>query len=456
MPIAYRRVILSLILAIVAPAFGEERTAASGNRPLSVDERTALFAYDSTQPPDVKVRQIEGTKGYRLWDISLRSDGNDRITAYVVAPESDGKHPAILFGHWGDGERAEFLSEAILMARLGVVSILPDYPWTRPASWRRALRYSEDPANDFAVYRQTVTDLRRCIDYLVSRGDVDAKRVGYVGHSYGAQWGAILAAVDRRLSAAVLAGGVPDLGAIYLESDDPELVELRTSNPDKVAKLLDTMAPLAAVEYIGSAYPTPLFFQFATFDRNVPRAAIDRYFAAAREPKHIRWYPTGHELNDPAAVHDRAVWLAKQLGLSEPPAANNTVADVRSSLNETLEQEVHDTEVRFAETMKNRDFAAFKSFVAEDAVFFSRRGILRGKTAVLEAWKAWFEGPVAPFGWAPAKVKVLDSGELALSTGPVSGPAGESYGIYTSVWRRKPDRTWELVFDRGCACASDP
>ena len=59
--------------------------------------------------------------------------------------------------------------------------------------------------------------------------------------------------------------------------------------------------------------------------------------------------------------------------------------------------EVRDAEVRFAETMAKRDLSAFSSFVAEEAVVFSRRGILRGKPAVLGAWKAWFEAPQAPF-----------------------------------------------------------
>jgi hypothetical protein len=36
------------------------------------------------------------------------------------------------------------------------------------------------------------------IDSLLARPDLDPKRLAYVGHSYGAQWGSIFSAVDRQ------------------------------------------------------------------------------------------------------------------------------------------------------------------------------------------------------------------------------------------------------------------
>jgi len=48
-------------------------------------------------------------------------------------------------------------------------------------------------------------------------------------------------------------------------------------------------------------------------------------------------------------------------------------------------------------------------------------------------------------------VEVLDSGDLALSSGPVVSPAGETVGRFNSVWRKDPDGRWLVVFDKGCA-----
>jgi len=111
-------------------------------------------------------------------------------------------------------------------------------------------------------------------------------------------------------------------------------------------------------------------------------------------------------------------------------------------------REVRETELAFAATMAARDHEAFTSFLSADAVFFSQAGILRGREAVAAAWKPYFDGPAAPFSWEPDTVEVLASGDLALSTGPVTAPDGARLGRFVSIWRREADG-WRIVFDRG-------
>lgn len=114
-----------------------------------------------------------------------------------------------------------------------------------------------------------------------------------------------------------------------------------------------------------------------------------------------------------------------------------------------LREEVAATERAFARTMAQRDHAAFTAFLADETVFFAGDRPLRGKAAVAEAWRRYFEGPQAPFSWEPAQVEVLDSGELALSSGPVHAPDGRQVATFTSIWRREHGR-WRIVFDKGC------
>jgi ketosteroid isomerase-like protein len=113
---------------------------------------------------------------------------------------------------------------------------------------------------------------------------------------------------------------------------------------------------------------------------------------------------------------------------------------------------VADTERAFAASMAQRDKAAFESHVSPEAIFFGGDGtqVSRGRRAVVAAWSRFFEGPSAPFSWAPDLVEVLDSGTLALSTGPVKNPAGELIGRFTSIWRLENDGKWRVIFDRGC------
>lgn len=124
---------------------------------------------------------------------------------------------------------------------------------------------------------------------------------------------------------------------------------------------------------------------------------------------------------------------------------------------ESQQAEVRATETAFAQSMADRDFAAFGRFVADEAIFFGGEGPMRGKAAVLEGWKPLFDGPKAPFSWAPKEVVVLDSGGLALSSGPVRAPDGRQVGSFTSVWRREAPGVWHIVFDKGCdACPKCP
>jgi len=115
-----------------------------------------------------------------------------------------------------------------------------------------------------------------------------------------------------------------------------------------------------------------------------------------------------------------------------------------------LAAQVSAVERAFAKTMADRDHAAFVSFLADETVFVPEGGqVLRGKPAVAAAWKRFYEGPQAPFAWEPDRVEVLDSGGLALSSGPVRDPQGNRVGTFNSVWRRE-GTAWKIVFDKGC------
>ncbi|MFO1312757.1 MAG: nuclear transport factor 2 family protein [Burkholderiales bacterium] len=124
-----------------------------------------------------------------------------------------------------------------------------------------------------------------------------------------------------------------------------------------------------------------------------------------------------------------------------------------------LTRQVADTERAFAKTMADRDHAAFAMFLSEEAVFFTGPAPLRGKGAVAAGWKRFYEAPQAPFSWRPETVEVLDSGTLALSSGPVFDPAGKKIATFTSIWRQETPGVWRIVFDKGnpeCDCERKP
>ena len=115
-----------------------------------------------------------------------------------------------------------------------------------------------------------------------------------------------------------------------------------------------------------------------------------------------------------------------------------------------LSAEVRNAERAFAKTMADRDHAAFVSWLSEEAIFVGPKTTFRGRQSVAEGWKRFYESTRAPFSWEPERVEVLDSGTLALSSGPVRDPQGKRIGTFNSVWRREPGGGWKIVLDNGC------
>lgn len=130
-------------------------------------------------------------------------------------------------------------------------------------------------------------------------------------------------------------------------------------------------------------------------------------------------------------------------------AASILVAQDEAS-REELARQVREAETAFAQTMADRDHQAFQSFLAEGAVFVSGGRALRGRDAISQGWKPFYEGEEAPFSWRAETVEVVGSGDLALSTGPVSDPAGVRIGTYISTWQRQDDGSWKVILDGGC------
>lgn len=130
--------------------------------------------------------------------------------------------------------------------------------------------------------------------------------------------------------------------------------------------------------------------------------------------------------------------------------------DLHAQSSAAIKQQVIATERAFAKTMADRDPRKFARFISAEAVFFSGDHARRGKANIVDAWLKFFKDPQAPFSWEPTTVEVLDSGTLALSSGPVRDPAGKLIGTFNSIWRREAHDTWRIVFDKGndvCNCS---
>jgi len=283
----------------------------------------ALFDYDRAAPLDVRVAGRQDLPGgVTLEQITYASPVAGRVTATLAAPAAPGakaSRAGVVFMHWGQGDRSEFAWEAALYARAGAVCLTVDAPWARPEPWTQFGESPRQPGLTRRSYIQNTVDLRRAVDLLLARGDVDAKRIAYVGHSYGATQGGVLAGVEPRIRTFVLMGGLPSLVDTTLRGaarfDEYVALLARAVPREQWQAYRDSIGPLTPALYVGHAAPSSVLMQFGTADSWIPPGAADAFFAAASSPKAIRRYPCSHEFNDPAALADRAEWLGREVGL---------------------------------------------------------------------------------------------------------------------------------------------
>jgi predicted esterase len=257
------------------------------------------ISYDPKALLDLQQSLVKDFEFARLWDISYISPRGGRVTAYAVIPSAV-PHPAgIVWQHWGQGDRSSMLPEALAMARRGAASILINSPNNRPGTLQ-----AKTPEESLGLWLQDAVDIRRAVDALIEHYGVPATRLAYVGHSYGATLGGVIAVGERRFRALVLMGGFGSIGDSILHPK---------SGPPGDKHFAEVFSAIDAERYIGQAAPAALFLQFAHYDRFITEEQANRYAKAAGKSARVRWYDCGHEFNDALSTLDREEWLAQKL-----------------------------------------------------------------------------------------------------------------------------------------------
>ncbi len=125
--------------------------------------------------------------------------------------------------------------------------------------------------------------------------------------------GGLLAGVERRIRAYVLASGDGGLVAHVTRPDDPYSL-FRQVPPAYQARWLAAMEPIEPIHFVGHAAPAALFFQAGRRDQFIPREEAVRWQQAGSAPKQVTWYDADHFLNA-AAIRDEVAWLQSQIGI---------------------------------------------------------------------------------------------------------------------------------------------
>lgn len=264
--------------------------------------------------------------GATLIDVTYPSAGGGAVSGWLVVPDGEGPFAGLLYLHGSETDRNDLVDEAAAMAAGGAMSLVIDAPFARESPNRTGFIPNWfEPEAEAALTQQTLDDLRRGIDLLVERGDVDPERIGFVGHSWGASLGAHLAAVDDRVTASVLVTGRPSWTGFLRQDEAHWTGVIESLGQDGWEAYLTTMAAWDAVEAIGDVDPAAVYLQFGTEDDVVLAGHVEEWIEAAPADLRLDRYEAGHAL-DAAATADRVAWLTERLGLDTVPA--ELVADV--------------------------------------------------------------------------------------------------------------------------------
>jgi dienelactone hydrolase len=278
------------------------------------------FDYDKKAPLDVKELGVQRRGDVTIHDISYASPKGGRVPAYLIVPHGRGPFAAVIWGHWywensPMRNRKEFLDEAVALARSGVVSLLTDGPVARPGHVENRQPLNDQQADDLV---QQILDMRRGVDLLAARKDVDAKRIAYVGHSYNAMVGGFLAGLERRFKAFVLmAGGLSD--EVDMRTRDYKAYRDKVG-AEKFDAFVAKYAWLDPGKFVSHAAPAVVFMQFATQEKFLTADIARQYAAIVSEPKRFKLYDAPHALNAEAR-RDRVAFLCEQLKLKPLTAA---------------------------------------------------------------------------------------------------------------------------------------
>ena len=159
---------------------------------------------ESARKLPLEVEQISSTEehGYELREIELQATPGRRIRALVTIPEgAEFPVPAVVCIHGHGGNRRVVHSDERIYRR-----------FARKLAERGMITIAVD-VGQHEVYEQGRTlmgerlgDLMRSVDYLTSLEQVDRTRIGCAGLSLGGEMVMWLAAIDRRIAAAVSSG----------------------------------------------------------------------------------------------------------------------------------------------------------------------------------------------------------------------------------------------------------
>jgi dienelactone hydrolase len=254
-------------------------------------------------PLAAQVEELPSTNGLAQFHFSFATDAEQRVPGVLIKAEnSKGRRPVVIALHGTGGSKQNMLSLCRKLAEQGFIAVAIDgrYHGERTKAGKGSAEYEEaivrawHDDHEHPFYYDTVWDVMRLTDYLKTRKDVDAKRIGLIGISKGGIETYLAAAVDKRIAVAVPCIGVQSFNWALENNDwhgrigtiqtafDTIAKEAGVSAPDSVfvKKFYDRVVPGIYSEFDGPAMlpliaPRPLLVINGDSDNHTPLPGVE-------------------------------------------------------------------------------------------------------------------------------------------------------------------------------------
>lgn len=282
----------------------------------------AGFVYEPSAPLKAEIKPLFDTKNppaVRNYSLRFAGAKGETVFGLFVLPKTASAKrpaPAVLLQHGLGGNKTQLVLLATTLASKGFASVMIDTAGhgERRAFANRASVGDWDLADIRLACAQTTMDLRRALDYLETRADVDKKRIGYVGVSLGGIIGSLFVPNEPRVRAAVFWAAGGGWGNIARKSEISLAKRRRaaeSATSQDFTRVGEEMRDVDPLTYIARAAPRPILFLNGTNDTLVPTATGKALFAAARDVKKQILLPGGHIPDIPTMVTETVGWLQR-------------------------------------------------------------------------------------------------------------------------------------------------
>ena len=255
--------------------------------------------------------------------VEMRSLGDVRIRGWFEVPKSAGPHPVLL--------RVPGYTQGMMPTQsipdMAVLSLNirghgnstddePAYQWWGPGDY--LLRGLDDPQKFF--YRGAIMDCLRGIDFVVSRPEIDTKRIAITGGSQGGMLSFATAALDKRIALSA-----PDIPFVV---DSMKGFKI-TAWPGMVVRHWLGRDPKNTWELAGATFSyvdpknlagwveCPVLMGVGLQDNVAPAPTAFAAYNQVRGPKAYRIYPEAGHSTPPKHEVAKMAWIRERFALEK-------------------------------------------------------------------------------------------------------------------------------------------